>query len=115
VFWPQLAAAAIGLGSVVALIALISNDSKSAIGKAVLGAVGVAGLSAATVTAKLKSAAQALFTRLRQDVYTDLVAEAVTTIRVSPARPKALRNRITGDIVTQSVKQRAITPATRAP
>jgi hypothetical protein len=115
VFWPQLAAAAIGLGSVVALVVLISNDSKSAIGKAVLGAVGVAGLSAATVTAKLKSAAQALFTRLRQDVYTDLVAEAVTTIRVTPTRRMVLRHPTSGDIVAQSVKQRAITPATPAP
>jgi hypothetical protein len=115
VFWPQLAAAAIGLGSVVALIVLISNDSKSAIGKAVLGAVGVAGLSAATVTAKLKSAAQALFTRLRQDVYTDLVAEAVTTIRVTPTRRMVFRHPTSGDIVAQSVKQRAITPATPAP
>jgi hypothetical protein len=115
VFWPQLAAAAIGLGSVVALIALVSNDSKGVVGKAVLGAVGVAGLSVATVTAKLKSAAQALFTRLRQDVYTDLVAAAVTTIRVGPPRPKALRDRISGDIVTQNVKQRSITPATPGP
>jgi hypothetical protein len=82
--WVQLLTAAISLGLVIALIALILSGSANAILKAVFGVVGIVGLSAATVQAGLKTTAQGLLSRLRQDAYTDLVASAVAE---APGKP----------------------------
>ena len=67
------------------------------------GVLGVAGLSAATVQAGLKAAAQGLLTRLRQDAYTDLVAVAIAQ---APDKPGARRPR---KVVAQEVRKRTLT------
>jgi len=82
--WVQVVTAAISLGLVIALITLILNGSADAILKAIFGVVGIVGLSAATVQAGIKTTAQGLLSRLRQDAYTDLVASAVAD---APAKP----------------------------
>ena len=45
------------------------------------------GFTTARLLAKLKNQAQAMVTRLRQDVYTDLVAVAITTAPPMPSVP----------------------------
>src|SRR5207245_1816346 len=84
--WVQIVTAAISIGLVIALIALILSNSANAVLKAVFGVVGVVDLSAASVQAGLKTTTQRLLSRLRQDAYTDLVASAVA---VAPGKPGA--------------------------
>lgn len=86
--WIQILTAAVSLALVIALITLIIDGSSNAFLKALFGVLGVAGLSAATVQAGLKNTAQSLLTRLRQDAYTDLVAEAIAE---APGKPGARR------------------------
>jgi hypothetical protein len=106
--WVQLVIAAVSLVLVIALITLIINGSSNAFLKALFGVLGVVGLSAATVQAGLKSAAQSLITRLRQDVYTDLVAAAIA---VAPAKPGADRP---DRVVAEEIRKRTLTTAADA-
>jgi hypothetical protein len=64
---------------------------------------GVVGLSAAAIQAGLKTTAQGLLSRLRQDAYTDLVAAAIAE---APGRPGARRPR---KIVLEEVRRRTLT------
>jgi hypothetical protein len=52
-----------------------------------LGLIAITGFTTAGFLAKLKNQAQAMVTRLRQDVYTDLVAVAITTAPAIPSVP----------------------------
>jgi hypothetical protein len=54
--------------------------------KSLLGVLGVVGLSTAAIQARLRTSAQSLLTRFRQDVYTDLVAGEIA---VAPDKPGA--------------------------
>jgi hypothetical protein len=101
--WVQLVTAAISLALVIALITLIVNGSANAFLKALLGFLGVVGLSAATVQAGLKTTAQGLLSRLRQDAYTDLVAVAIAE---APDKPGARRPR---KVVVEAVRKRTLT------
>jgi hypothetical protein len=105
-FWPQLIWLIIGLGFLVILLILLSLDSGSALVHTLSGILAVAGLSLAGLTGTLKSSAQAMLTRLRQDAYTDLVTLAVQT--APPTRPAKKRNAL----VRQALDQRRLTPAT---
>ena len=69
--WIQRVTAAMSLALVIGLITLIANGSANAFLKALLGVLGIVGLSAATIQASLKTTAQGLLSRLRQDAYTD--------------------------------------------
>jgi hypothetical protein len=82
--WVQVVTAVISIGLVIALITLVLSGSANAPLKAIFGVVGVVGLSAAGLQAGLKSSAQGLLSRLRQDAYTDLVASAVAE---APGKP----------------------------
>jgi len=106
--WVQLVTAAVSLVLVIALITLIINGSSNAFLKALFGVLGVVGLSAATIQAGLKNAAQSLTTRLRQDVYTDLVAAAIA---VAPAKPGADRQ---DRVVAEEIRKRTLTTAADA-
>jgi hypothetical protein len=68
--------------------------------------------------AKLKNQAQAMVTRLRQDVYTDLVAVAITTVPDMPSLPEtrvpllpSKRTRQSAQLVRMA-RERGITPVT---
>jgi hypothetical protein len=101
--WVPLVTAAVSLALVIALITLIVNGSANAFLKALLGVLGVAGLSAATIQAGIKTTAQGLLTRLRQDAYTDLVAVAIAE---APAKPGARKPH---KIVIDAVRRRTLT------
>jgi hypothetical protein len=101
--WIQLVTAAVSLVLVIALIALILNGSANSLLKALLGVVGVVGLSAATVWARLKTTAQGLVARFRQDAYTDLVAVAIAE---APDKPGARSPR---KVVIEEVRKRTLT------
>jgi hypothetical protein len=103
VLWIQLITAAISLAVVVALVALIFNGSANGLLQALLGVVGVVGLSAATVQARLKTSAQGLLGRFRQDAYTDLVAVAIAE---APDKPGARKPR---KVVVEEVRKRTLT------
>ena len=101
-FWPQLAASAVGLASVGALLAFVTFDSGSGAAKTLSALLAAIGLSAAALTGALKNSAQAISQRLRQDGYTDLVAIAVQTAPPPPSKRELRR----------AIIRRHITPAT---
>lgn len=104
--WVQIVTAAISIGLVIALITLIlggSGGPTTASLKAIFGVVGVVGLSAAGIQAGLKTSAQGLLSRLRQDAYTDLVASAVAE---APGKPGARSPR---KAVVAEVRKRTLT------
>jgi hypothetical protein len=101
-FLPQLLATIVGLGFLGALLFLLSNNSKSTLAQTLTGILAAVGLSFAGLTGILKSSAQAMLTRLRQDSYTDLVILAVET--APPPKKKKL--------LQQALDQRRLTPAT---
>jgi hypothetical protein len=101
--WIQLVTAAISLALVIGLITLIANGSANAFLKALLGVLGIVGLSAATIQASLKTTAQGLLSRFRQDAYTDLVAVAIAE---APDKPGARKPR---KVVVREVRKRTLT------
>jgi hypothetical protein len=101
-FWPQLAATVFGVGFLVTLLVLLSGNSRATLEKTLSGVLAGIGLSIAGLTGRLKTSAQAMLTRLRQDSYTDLVILAVQT--APPPKKKAL--------LQQALDQRTLTPAT---
>jgi len=107
--WVQLVTAAVSLVLVIVLIALILNGSANAVLKAVIGVVGIVGLSAATVQAGLKTTAQGLVSRFRQDAYTDLVASAIAEAPAKPGSRKPYR------AVFAAVRKRTLTTVADAP
>ncbi len=104
--WIQIVTAAISIGLVIALISLIlggTGGPAAAALKAIFGVVGVVGLSTAGIQAGLKTSAQGLLSRLRQDAYTDLVASAVAE---APGKPGARSPR---KAVVAEVRKRTLT------
>jgi hypothetical protein len=78
-FLPQLAGLTVSIAFLVAFAAV----SGTGVGKAVVGAVGVVGLSLTAMQTWIKNTAQAMTKRLHQDAYSDLLALEVT---VAPPR-----------------------------
>ena len=101
-FWPQLVATIVGVGFLVVLLVLLSSNSRSTLVQTLSGILAGVGLSIAGLTGTLKTSAQAMLTRLRQDSYTDLVTLAVQT--APPPKKKTMLN--------QAINQRTLTPAT---
>jgi hypothetical protein len=101
-FFPQLVATILGLGFLGILLFLVSSNSKVAWAQTLTGVLAAVGLSYAGLTGTLKSSAQAMMTRLRQDAYTDLVTLAVETA----PRPKKKSQ------LQQALNQRRLTPVT---
>jgi hypothetical protein len=88
------------------LLFLLSNNSKVAWAQTLAGILAAVGLSFAGLTGTLKSSAQALLTRLRQDAYTDLVTLAVQT---APTPKNAKKKK---SLLEHAINQRTLTPAT---
>lgn len=101
--WPQLVIAGLSLGLVIALTTLVAKGSGNVLLQAVFGVLSAVGLSAATIQARLKSTAQSLMTRFRQDAYTDLVAAAIA---VAPKRPDGAPQ---DKVVLAEVRKRTLT------
>jgi hypothetical protein len=72
------------LAVLIALAFLAPYGKTSATANTVLGLLSVLGITTAAVQANLKNRAQAIATRLRQDVYTDLVAGEITLLPSLP-------------------------------
>jgi hypothetical protein len=101
--WIQLVTAIISLALVIAVITLIAEGSSTPFVKSLLGVLGAVGLTTAAFQTRLKNTAQNLLTRLRQDVYTDLVAGEIA---IAPDKPGARRP---DKVVAEEVSKRTLT------
>ena len=88
-FWFQLLLAALAAGAVAVFAWLLTKPGVASWIKTLLATIGIAGFSVAGLAAKVKNEAQALLTRLKEDAYTDLIAESITTAPLPPASVKA--------------------------
>jgi hypothetical protein len=100
-FWPELVATIVGVGFLVTLLFLI-NVGAAGWAKTLSAILAAIGFSLAGLTGTLKNSAQALLKRLRQDAYTDLVAQAVL---IAPPPPSK-------SAVQDAIRRRRLTPAT---
>jgi hypothetical protein len=108
-FIPQLILAAVSALLVVGFVIALSQKHPVGWLAALTSVLGAVGLSAAGLTAKLRSEAQALSTRLRQDAYTDLIAAAITTV---PDPPPGRHRKGRDAVVEEAVGARTLTPST---
>lgn len=116
-FWFQLLLAAMAAIAVGVFAWLLTKPNFNSGLKALLATVGLAGFSVAGLGAKVKNEAQAMLTRLKQDTYTDLITESITT---APLPPKTLRTPRNGLLrpltrqgkMTRIMQGRSLTPVT---
>jgi hypothetical protein len=88
-FWVQLVLAALAAVALGAFAYLLTKPSFSAGVKSLLATIGIVGFSVAGLAAKVKNEAQAMLTRLKQDAYTDLITQAITTAPLPPSSVSA--------------------------
>jgi hypothetical protein len=100
-FWPELVATIVGVAFLVTLLFLF-NVGAAGWAKTLSAILAVVGFSLAGLTGTLKNSAQALLKRLRQDAYTDLVAQAVLIAPPAPSK----------SAVQDAIRRRRLTPAT---
>ena len=108
-FLPQLLLGAVSLAAVLVFTFAVSSPHPARWLEALTSSLGAVGLTVATITAKLKNEAQALSTRLKQDAYTDLICESITTV---PRLPRRRRGPSSQTILEKAVRNRTITPST---
>jgi hypothetical protein len=101
-FWPQVAAAILGLGFLAAFLILLTGGGND-LAKTLSALLATAGLSLGGITGVLKNSAQALLTRLKQDTYTELVTRSVTIAPPSMSKPE----------IRKAMSQRQLTPTTQ--
>jgi len=122
IFWPELSGAIIAAAALSLFAGALGQHNISSLAKSAFGFIAITGFSIAGLTARFKNQAQAMVTRLRQDVYTDLVAVAITTAPPPPApQPRqgvlaAPQNAIAASkrkrAITRIVRERGLTPVT---
>jgi len=122
IFWPELSGAIIAAAALSLFAGALGQHNVSALAKSAFGFIAITGFSLAGLTARFKNQAQAMVLRLRQDVYTDLVAVAITTAPLPPAPPPkkgllaAPRNAIVASkqkrTMARIVRDRTLTPVT---
>jgi hypothetical protein len=122
IFWPELSGAIIAAAALSLFAGALGQDNISSLAKSAFGFIAITGFSIAGLTARFKNQAQAMVLRLRQDVYTDLVAVAITTAPLPPAPPAkkgilaAPQNAIAESrqkrAMARIVRERSITPVT---
>jgi putative Ca2+/H+ antiporter (TMEM165/GDT1 family) len=110
IFWPELVGAVIAAAALSGFAVALGENNISSFAKSALGFIAITGFSVAGLTAKLKNQAQAMVTRLRQDVYTDLVAVAITTAPPDPSTPN--RPSRQNSKKARLARERTITPVT---
>src|SRR6266702_1725846 len=109
IFWPELIGTVVAAAALSGFAVALGQNQISSLAKSALGFIAITGFSVAGLTAKLKKQAQAMVTRLRQDVYTDLVAVAVTT---APPMPNVKRQSRQNAKMARMAQERKITPVT---
>jgi len=122
IFWPELSGAIIAAAALSLFAGALGQHNISSLAKSAFGFIAITGFSIAGLTARFKNQAQAMVLRLRQDVYTDLVAVAITTAPPPPApQPRqgvlaAPQNAIAASkrkrAITRIVRERGLTPVT---
>jgi hypothetical protein len=116
-FWFQLLVAALAAGAVGAFAWLLTKPSFSAGVKTLLATIGIAGISYAGLAVKVKNEAQAMLTRLKQDAYTDLITESITTAPLPPRSVQAPKGVLITPVTKRGkmmtiIQSRDITPVT---
>jgi len=118
IFWPEVLGIVVAAGALSGFVVLLGENKVNSVLNSALGLVAIAGFTTAGFLAKLKNQAQAMVTRLRQDVYTDLVAVAITTVPDMPSLPvtrvpllPSKRTRQNAQLVRMA-RERGITPVT---
>jgi hypothetical protein len=104
-FAVQLVILGLSLALLVLLAFLSTYGKTSAWANTVIGIFSGLGITAAAVQTNLKNTAQAATTRLRQDVYTDLVAGDITTLPDLPGKSKDAMQKLT----VQAGQERTLT------
>ncbi len=122
IFWPELSAAIIAAAALSLFAGALGQHNISSLAKSAFGFIAITGFSIAGLAARFKNQAQAMVLRLRQDVYTDLVAVAITTAPLPPAPPArkgilaAPQNAIAASrqkrAMSRIVRERSLTPVT---
>jgi hypothetical protein len=110
VFSSELIVAAVAAFALSGFAVALGQHNINSFVKSLLGFIAIGGFSFAGLTARLKNQAQAMIKRLRQDVYTDLVAVAITTAPPGPSVPNtpARQNAMKAEMA----RERSITPVT---
>jgi hypothetical protein len=118
IFWPEVLGIVVAAGALSGFVVLLGENKVNSVLNSALGLIAIAGFTTAGFLAKLKNQAQAMVTRLRQDVYTDLVAVAITTAPDIPSVPEtripllpSKRTRQNAQLVKMA-RERGITPVT---
>jgi len=118
IFWPEVLGIVVAAGALSGFVVLLGENKVNSVLNSALGLIAIAGFTTAGFLAKLKNQAQAMVTRLRQDVYTDLVAVAITTVPDIPSLPEtrvpllpSKRTRQNAQLVKMA-RERGITPVT---
>jgi hypothetical protein len=88
IFWPELLGIIVAAAALSGFVVLLGEHKVNSVLNSALGLIAITGFTTAGLLAKLKNQAQAMVTRLRQDVYTDLVAVAITTVPDMPSVPE---------------------------
>jgi hypothetical protein len=122
IFWPELSGAIIAAAALSLFAGAFGQHNISSLAKSAFGFIAITGFSIAGLAARFKNKAQAMVLRLRQDVYTDLVAVAITTAPLPPAPPAkqgvlaAPQNAIAASkrkrAMSRIVRERSLTPVT---
>ena len=110
IFWPELLGTAVAAGALSGFVVLLGENKVNSLLNSALGLIAIAGFTTAGLLARLKNQAQAMVTRLRQDVYTDLIAVAITTAPPIPSVPSR-PSRQNAQLVKMT-RERRITPVT---
>jgi hypothetical protein len=118
IFWPEVLGVVVAAGALSGFVVLLGENKVKPLLNSALGLIAIAGFTTAGFLAKLKNQAQAMVTRLRQDVYTDLVAVAITIVPDMPSVPQthlpllpSKRTRQNARLVKMT-RERRITPVT---
>ena len=117
-FWVQIVGALLTLAAIAVFLVLLADNEKSSFETSVFGILSVIGISATTVSTRLKNTAQSLIARIQGDAYGDLVGLQITTV---PYPPPAFGSGLQNDdrrrdrIVKNAVQSRRITSVNRQP
>ena len=117
-FWIQLVGAVLTLAAIAVFFVLLADKQKSSFETSLFGILSVIGVSATTVSTKLKNAAQSLISRIQADTYGDLVGLQITTAPSPPATFGSglqIDSRRRDRILKSAIQSRQITSANRQP
>ena len=118
IFWPEVLGITVAAGALSGFVVLLGENKVNSLLNSALGLIAIAGFTTAGLLAKLKNQAQAMVTRLRQDVYTDLVAVAITTVPAMPSVPNTglplvrSKHARQNALLVRMARERGITPVT---